>query len=59
MSMKNKRTYIGFENGDIMCFWLGQHVISDTKFEDEEQSQVIRPIWRTNLGESIRNILLI
>jgi hypothetical protein len=33
MSRSAKRCYIGFENGDLMCFWLNYEVISDNRQE--------------------------
>jgi hypothetical protein len=59
MSEKNKRSYIGFENGDLMSFWLNQEVIADSGFEDRENSKTIRNLWKANFGESIRNVILI
>lgn len=31
MSHSSKRCYIGFENGDLMCFWLNYEAISDNR----------------------------
>lgn len=59
MSPKNNRCYIGFENGDIMCFLLNHEIISDSKQEDTQNTQLIRHIWKNNFTETIRNLILI
>lgn len=58
MSLKNKRCYLGFDNGDVMCFLLGEDIIASASDEAEDK-QRIRHVWRNNLGDSIRNIYLI
>ena len=59
MSVKNKRCYIGFENGDLMCFWLNQEIIADSSYEDQQKSHLIRHVWKSNMGESIKSIIWI
>jgi len=42
-----------------MCFCLNQDLLSNSSFDDEEKSQLIRPVWKSNLGEAIKSLILI
>lgn len=42
-----------------MCFCLNQDLLSNSSFDGEEKSQLIRPVWKSNLGEAIKSLILI
>lgn len=50
MCKNNKRCFIGFENGDLMCFWLSQAILSDAKQEDLQSASIIRHVWKNNFS---------
>jgi len=50
MGNKNKRCYLGFENGDLLCFILSIDIISDERQEENKSKQVIKHIWKNNFG---------
>lgn len=59
MSLKTKKAYLGLDNGELMSIWLNEDIISDNNFQEMRNSQTIRPLWKINLGEVVRNVLLI
>ena len=58
MSKGSKRCYIGFENGDLLAFYLPSEVLSDPR-QDQPTTAPIRHLWKHSFSEPIRSLILI